>query len=915
MEANSQTSSDIAVLKDSSNDPVTSFSEPLTVATTAAADDSSRINGFNSQSVETNGLFPAQQESFGLLVTNGSHSEHETAAKGDAADSLNPPMSKAQLNEDPAVQQPTSDVRYAVEAVTSGSITDGNNSNGHHVTGVVTAQSVPTNGVPQEGGLEGVVDTSTVAEPNLAVQDPMDISASFDSSPHIKEVNVPHHPPVPTIEGQAPEAPLDPPATPVDNGSQLVPVGEDTLATTEQDLQAPSDDHVMQDAPHTQGKIARSREEDEEEDAPATKRMKGEDDGSHVPEFKVPDLPQPVSEVALSSTPIGTTEQATTSPPQRPDASSTSSSSTITKRQHKFLTKGLQNLKRSGAAHFFLTPVDHITLKIPTYPDIIKKPMDLRTMEEKLKNDGYPSIDAYIADFNQIVENSVTFNGPEHTVTQTAYTLKASFDKQMSNLPQANVAEPVRPVKREKSVTSSTASKPAPSRRESRSTLQKPKTPTSASSPQTFALGPQGVPLIRRDSTVQDGRPKREIHPPAPRDLPYSNQKPKKKKYLWELKFCQEVLNEMKKTKYSGCGYPFYNPVDPVALNIPTYHKVIKKPMDLSTIESKLKGSQYENAREFADDMRLMFENCFKFNPEGDNVNAMGKEFQKVFEDEWAKKRSWIESHTPASGLQSPGTSPEPDDGDDDEDDEEDEDEEENQLTALQKQIAGLSEQVMMIQKKKASPPVVSKKTAKGSKSAKSQPKKTASTAVSKSDHKHSSKPTKKAKIPYVTYEQKQDISNRINMLNETNMQKALSIIRKNMPALKGVQEDEIELDIDELSNVVLYQVCIDVLDIDDKSDHGYYQLLTFVRKHAPQPEDSPEPRQVATPAAAAPTRPKKNKPMSKTEQEAKIEEIRSKLSGFDNAASDDSPEPYPQPQAAEDTSGDEDDSEESEED
>lgn len=115
-------------------------------------------------------------------------------------------------------------------------------------------------------------------------------------------------------------------------------------------------------------------------------------------------------------------------------------------------------------------------------------------------------------------------------------------------------------------------------------------------------------------------------------------------------------------------------------------------------------------------------------------------------------------------------------------------------------------------------------------------------------------------------------------------------------------------------------------------SDDKYYQLLTFVRKHAPQPEDSPEPRQVATPAATAPSRPKKNKPMSKTEQEAKIEEIRGKLHGFENAASDESPEPCKHksgnsacaatdrcidayPQAAEDTSGDEDDSEESEED
>ncbi|KAL9100408.1 MAG: hypothetical protein Q9187_009367 [Circinaria calcarea] len=125
-------------------------------------------------------------------------------------------------------------------------------------------------------------------------------------------------------------------------------------------------------------------------------------------------------------------------------------------------------------------------------------------------------------------------------------------------------------------------------------------------------------------------------------------------------------------------------------------------------------------------------------------------------------------------------------------------------------------------------------------------------------------------------------------------MATALSIIRDNMPNLKGVQEDEIELDIDELSNEVLYK------------------LLGFVRKYAPRPNDSP-PRHVAPPAPAAPSRPKKNKPMSKNEQEAKIQEIRGKLSGFQNPGSDESPEPDHKP--ADDTSGDEEDSEESEED
>ena len=106
---------------------------------------------------------------------------------------------------------------------------------------------------------------------------------------------------------------------------------------------------------------------------------------------------------------------------------------------------------------------------------------------------------------------------------------------------------------------------------------------------------------------------------------------------------------------------------------------------------------------------------------------------------------------------------------------------------------------------------------------------------------------------------------------------------------------------------------------------------MQFVKKHAPKPEDRLHSAKAA--ATSATSRPKKNKPMNKAEQEAQIEELRGKLNGLQDKAglNDDSPgdcgcskalamtrlTPCVAPQAAgndDDTSGD-DDSEESEED
>lgn len=545
----------------------------------------------------------------------------------------------------------------------------------------------------------------------------------------------------------------------------------------------PSQTTEMDDTRGSQGKNVREREDDSD-DGPAAKRTRTDDDASPPAEFKVPELPK-----LSTSDPVADEQSRSAEPSDGPKP--------ITKAQHKFLLHGLRTIKKRADAQQFLIPVDPVALNIPTYFDVVKHPMDISTMEDKLKREVYTTVDEYVADFKQMVDNSVLFNGEGHSVTKSAMVLKGIFDRQLSNLPKADVPEPASASKKSKKAAAPNTSA---IRRPSRSSVGTAKSPTNnASSPTTFALNPSGTPTIRRDSTTAgDGRPKREIHPPPPRDLPYLSSKPKKKKFQWELKFCREVLNELHKPKYYQIANPFYNPVDPVALNIPHYHKVVKKPMDLATIDAKLKNGQYENAKEFEADVRLMFNNCFKFNPSSDPVHHMGRQLEAIFNEKWGQKKEWIKDHAPASTPQSPSTSPEPEEDDDEEEEEDaEEDDEQSELKILQKQIAAMSKQVELIQKKQSSPPAGAKKKKKAAttKGVKAEPKKgkkkgTASAAATagtgKADNKKKKKPTtKKDRTPYVTYEQKQEISNRINTLPPARMTAALKIIRDNMPNLK----------------------------------------------------------------------------------------------------------------------------------
>ncbi|KAJ2611663.1 hypothetical protein H4S08_003050 [Coemansia sp. RSA 1365] len=87
---------------------------------------------------------------------------------------------------------------------------------------------------------------------------------------------------------------------------------------------------------------------------------------------------------------------------------------------------------------------------------------------------------------------------------------------------------------------------------------------------------------------------------------------------------------------------PFLQAVDVVRDGCPTYYDVVKHPIDLSIIKLRFDGSQalsehppYTSVAEFAADMRLMFANCFLFNPEGTPVYDMGKAVEALFNIEW----------------------------------------------------------------------------------------------------------------------------------------------------------------------------------------------------------------------------------------------------------------------------------------
>lgn len=80
-------------------------------------------------------------------------------------------------------------------------------------------------------------------------------------------------------------------------------------------------------------------------------------------------------------------------------------------------------------------PTDYVTLKIPAYPRIVKKPMDMSLMRRKLEAKEYPTATKFREDFDLMIRNCFAFNPVGNPVHACGVELKKLFDEKWAALP------------------------------------------------------------------------------------------------------------------------------------------------------------------------------------------------------------------------------------------------------------------------------------------------------------------------------------------------------------------------------------------------------------------------------------------------------------------------------------------------
>ncbi|PKS10898.1 hypothetical protein jhhlp_002656 [Lomentospora prolificans] len=344
---------------------------------------------------------------------------------------------------------------------------------------------------------------------------------------------------------------------------------------------------------------------------------------------------------------------------------------TLTPYQMREIRRIIAGVKKTkNGMHFKDSVIKMWPTLSAAYMAKVDDPTDLGELERGLRDQVFTTLGDFKQRLSLIYKNTLTFNGEYHDIThaglnvvETVWTKSLSVPEEEPPRPKAtSKAMPSRHHEQRTTTQQQTSAAEAPAPTPPPAVERPPSKPkhsqanrrasSTATSPtdgaeQTFALPPGGVPQIRRASTNADGdRPKRAIHPPKSKDIDYSNKSSVTKKHLKpEIQFCDEVLREIMDEKHYHLNAAFLVPVDPVALGIPTYFNVIKKPMDLSTISAKLNAGEYSHPKQFQQDMDLMFNNCFKFNTAGTPVHMQGKQLKSLFQSEMSKKDQWLAKH------------------------------------------------------------------------------------------------------------------------------------------------------------------------------------------------------------------------------------------------------------------------------
>ncbi|XP_059017107.1 protein polybromo-1 isoform X23 [Mustela lutreola] len=271
-------------------------------------------------------------------------------------------------------------------------------------------------------------------------------------------------------------------------------------------------------------------------------------------------------------------------------------------------------------------------VQYPDYYAIIKEPIDLKTIAQRIQNGSYKSIHAMAKDIDLLAKNAKTYNEPGSQVFKDANSIKKIFYMKKAEIEHHEMAKSSLRIRTPSNLAAARLTGPS----HSKGSLGEERNPTSK--------------YYRNKRTVQGGRLSA-----ITMALQYGSES-EEDAALAAARYEEGESEAESITSFMDVSNPFYQLYDtvrscrnnqgqliaepffhlPSKKKYPDYYQQIKMPISLQQIRTKLKNQEYETLDHLECDLNLMFENAKRYNVPNSAIYKRVLKLQQVMQ---AKKK------------------------------------------------------------------------------------------------------------------------------------------------------------------------------------------------------------------------------------------------------------------------------------
>ncbi|KFP59527.1 Protein polybromo-1, partial [Cariama cristata] len=269
-------------------------------------------------------------------------------------------------------------------------------------------------------------------------------------------------------------------------------------------------------------------------------------------------------------------------------------------------------------------------VQYPDYYAIIKEPIDLKTIAQRIQNGTYKSIHAMAKDIDLLAKNAKTYNEPGSQVFKDANAIKKIFNMKKAEIEHSELAKSSLRIRNPSNLTASKLTGPSSQGKGSvgdeRNSSNKYYRVQLVLQSSCF-LGvvllsfPFFLSLCAAAARYEEGESEAES---ITSFMDTSNP-------LYQL---YDTVRSCRNNQGQLISEPFFHL--PSKKKYPDYYQQIKAPISLQQIRTKLKNHEYETLDQLEADLNLMFENAKRYNVPNSAIYKRVLKMQQVMQ---AKKK------------------------------------------------------------------------------------------------------------------------------------------------------------------------------------------------------------------------------------------------------------------------------------